>query len=285
TSKFDLTLSGIEIGGQLIFSFGYCTKLFHKTTISKFADYFQAITAAVANEPGGKLAGFEIISPEEKKRVLYQYNTAETGYPKAKTIHKLFAEQVKRTPDQIALIGQIPKGVAPPAYKEGTGGLAPLYITYYITYRELNEKADRLAHALKGKGVRPDTIVGIMTERSIYMVTGLLAILKSGGAYLPIDPGYPEERISYMLADSGVRILLTDLAKGMMYEKSIVRIPDAINRVPTMTSRAAVVPTMTSHHLCYVIYTSGTTGKPKGVLVEHRGLVNFITWRLSAYRH
>ncbi|MCP5049070.1 MAG: amino acid adenylation domain-containing protein, partial [bacterium] len=143
-------------------------------------------------------------------------------------------------------------------------------------------KSNQLVLHLLEKGVPPDTIVGIMVERAVEMIIGMMGILKAGGAYLPIDPDCPQERINYMLNDSGTQILLTDSSNGITYEKSIVCVPDAIN---LLRCRAAAVPTMThspppthllTHsptHLCYIIYTSGSTGKPKGVLVEHRHVV------------
>ncbi|MCP5047585.1 MAG: AMP-binding protein, partial [bacterium] len=145
----------------------------------------------------------------------------------------------------------------------------------HITYKELNEKSNSLAYTLQEKGVGPDTIVGIMIERSVEMIIGILGILKAGGAYLPIDTDYPGDRIDFMLKDSGSQVLLTDSANGMTYEKNIVCIPDAINRVPTMTITYPQ-PATRNPQLAYVIYTSGTTGKPKGVLVEHRNIVGLM---------
>jgi non-ribosomal peptide synthetase component F len=144
------------------------------------------------------------------------FNDIGPGFPTDKAIHRLFEEQVERTPDQIALIGKNPESESPaghlygnPKHSEGTRGLAPLSVPASITYRQLNENANQLAHLLIEKGVGSDTIVGIMVDRSIEMIIGIFGILKAGGAYLPIDPEYPEKRIKYMLEDSGAKVLLT----------------------------------------------------------------------------
>ncbi|UCH96901.1 MAG: non-ribosomal peptide synthetase, partial [Candidatus Aminicenantes bacterium] len=155
---------------------------------------------------------------------------------------------------------------------KGTRGLAPLY----ITYRELNKRSDQLSLHLKEKGVKPDTIVGLMVKRTVEMIIGILGILKAGGAYLPIDPGFPAERINYMLADSSAKILVTtqDLTKKVEFEKAIIYLSDALNRVPTPYHLN--LPTAPANCLAYVIYTSGSTGKPKGVMIHHQAVHNFI---------
>jgi amino acid adenylation domain-containing protein len=254
-SKFDLTLTASVARKNISFAVGYCTKLFKKETIQRMTGFFKKIVSFVTREPEKKLGEIDILSDEDKQRILYDFNDTEVGYPLEKTLHELFAGQVPRTPDYIAVLG------AHELHEEGTGGLAPLPIPGSITYRELNEKSNQLAHILQSKGVGPDTIVGIMTERSLEMIIGIMGILKAGGAYLPIDPDYPEERKQYMLKDSGAKILLT------RREIAGVSSPEAFNNSPKG-----------SPSLAYVIYTSGSTGRPKGVLVEHRSAVNVVTW-------
>ena len=148
------------------------------------------------NKPEQNIFELEILSEYEKHQILYEFNNTSTDYPKDKTIHQLFEEQVERTPDNIALIGSVGQ-----------------HLTFgtYMTYKKLNERSNQWAHLLREQGVKPDDIVGIKMERSGDMIAGILGILKAGGAYLPIEPDLPEERISYMLADSSAKTLLTGL--------------------------------------------------------------------------
>ncbi|UCH96475.1 MAG: amino acid adenylation domain-containing protein, partial [Candidatus Aminicenantes bacterium] len=219
----------------------------------------QVINQVIAN-PNEDVHRLDIITREEKHRILVDFNQTEAAYPKDKTIHGLFAEQVERTPDNIALKGLVnPKSKIQNSKQEGTGGLAPLPDLVSITYRELNKKSDQLAYLLKVKGVQPDTIVGIIVERSVEMIVGILAILKAGGAYLPIDPHYPEERINYILQDSSAKILLTG------QEIADFSSPSHLHLSPAPATS-----------LAYIIYTSGTTGKPKGVMILHRNVVRLM---------
>ncbi|MGD2089148.1 MAG: non-ribosomal peptide synthetase [Candidatus Aminicenantes bacterium] len=195
----------------------------------------------------------DIVSREEKNQLLYEFNDTWAEYPNDKTIHELAAEQVERTPDNIALVG-----VHETHEKiEGTRGLAPLPDPGSITYRELEEKSTQLARYLRSKGVKPGTIAAIMLERSVEMMIGILGILKAGAAYLPIDPDSPGKRTAYLLDDSNAEILL----KGNDF---------------TGTSSHPDLQPGPGASLAYVTYTSGSTGKPKGVMIEHRSLVNFI---------
>ncbi len=260
TAKFDLTLTCFEGEEKLFCSFEYCTKLFKKDTIERFIDYFQQILSAVLENPNQKIYRIEIIIPEEKQRILHDFNDTVALYPNNKNLPQLFEEQVERIPDHIALIGHNSRS-------EGTRGLAPLPDFVSITYRELNNRSHRLACILSVKGVSADTIVGIMAERSIEMIVGIFGILETGGAYLPIDPGYPRDRIEYMLKDSGAEILLKD---------------NDLTTLPPST----LLPFYPSSplNLAYIIYTSGTTGKPRGVMVEHSAVMNRLYWDRDKYR-
>ncbi|UCH96977.1 MAG: AMP-binding protein, partial [Candidatus Aminicenantes bacterium] len=189
TSKFDLTLTAVEVEEKLVFCFEYSTKLFKRETIEQFIIYFKNIVRSIVENKNRRISNLEILTEEEKKRILFDFNDTEREYPKDKTIHQLFEEQVERTPDNIALHGLMI------TWRHGEVGA--------ITYKELNEKSKRLGGVLIEKGAQPDTIVGIMMERSVEMIAGIMGILKAGGAYLPIDPQYPQERINYMLKDSG----------------------------------------------------------------------------------
>ncbi|UCH96903.1 MAG: amino acid adenylation domain-containing protein, partial [Candidatus Aminicenantes bacterium] len=256
-SKFDLTLSVEEYKEKLILQVEYRIKLFKQETIQRFIGYFRKILSCLQADAGQKISQVEIISDEEKEQILYRFNTIEPGYFADRTIHQLFAEQVERTPDHMALIG-------PNSKQKGTRGLAPLY----ITYKELNKKSNQSACILQAKGVQADTIVGIMMERSIEMIVGILGILKAGGAYLPIDPDYPQERINYMLSDSRSKILLTS------HEKIVdCQLYSPLER-GAPKGRGVSKP---AENLAYIIYTSGTTGKPKGALIRHRNVVRLMS--------
>jgi len=256
TAKFDITLGAVERDGVLFFSFQYCTKLFKKETIERFIVYFKKIVAIIVKEPGIKLSEIEIISAEEKNRILNDFNRTEAEYPKDKTIPQWFEAQVERTPDNIAVTG-LPV-------------LAIHETPLQITYKELNERSGQLAYELQTKNVSPDTIAGIMVERSVEMITGIMGILKSGGAYLPIAPGYPPDRIDYMVKDSGAKILLT--------QKEIVDLssPKAPGIVPKGTPAHPRPSPASPTSLAYIIYTSGSTGRPKGVMVKHGNLANLV---------
>jgi amino acid adenylation domain-containing protein len=249
TSKFDITLEAYEFAaaGQVFFSIEYSTRLFKPETIERFIGHFQVLLSSVLADAGRKLRLLEIMSEEEKQRVLYDFNDTAADFPLDKTIHRLFAQQAERTPDGAAVVGQ------------GT-----------LTYRELDRQSDQLAYLLREKGIGPDTVAAIMMGRSIEMITGLLGILKAGGAYLPIDPEYPQERIDYILRDSNAGVLLTldellDVSKGKG------------------KGTACCALTISSTNLAYIIYTSGTTGRPKGTLMEHRSLVNLCYWHNRYY--
>jgi amino acid adenylation domain-containing protein/non-ribosomal peptide synthase protein (TIGR01720 family) len=211
------------------------------------------------------------LSDEEKKQLLKDFNATESPYPRDKTIHQLFEEQVERAGHKIALVGY--------SCHVGTNGrfIASGTRTPYvnITYRELNEKSNQLAHILRGKGVEPDQVVAVLADRSTEMIAAIIAILKAGGAYLPLDAQYPINRINYMLADSGTRILLTSphLVEGKALEVEILDLEESdLSRVETVNPGSLSQP----YHLLHLLYTSGSTGRPKGVMLEHRSVVNFI---------
>jgi amino acid adenylation domain-containing protein len=250
-AKFDVTLLGYEAGQTLIFTIEYSTRLFNPETIRRFIDYLLNLVRQVCSHPGIRISEIDMLTEEEKHRLVCEFNDTAAPYPEDRTIHDLFEEQVEKTPDSVAVIGK------------GHGCMAAwLHGNISISFIELNEKADRLAYLLGEKGVLADDIVGIKATRSIEMIIGILGILKAGGAYLPIDPEYPQERINYMLKDSGAKLLIT---------ASNLEVPD-FSLLPATGSRQPATS------LAYIIYTSGTTGQPKGVAVEHRSLVNLCSW-------
>ncbi|HLP57308.1 MAG TPA: condensation domain-containing protein, partial [Candidatus Deferrimicrobium sp.] len=278
-SKFDLEITASEKEHGVKISFGYCTKLFKEETVKRFMIYFHQIVTRVLEEPGIKIGKIELITGEEKNRILYDFNNTTAQYPKSKTIHELFSEQVLKTPDRIAVV----------------------FSSIQITYRELDEISNGLAWLLMEKGVSPGTIVGIMSERSVEMITGIISILKSGGAYLPIDPSYPRQRIGYMLEDSNAKVLIINksetnpndqnlnnqnknLYPGDIFVLNFEHLNlNSLRRCPRRVFHHSSFSIHHSSRLAYIIYTSGSTGKPKGVMVEHRSLVNLCCWHNVFY--
>ena len=312
-AKFDLMLQCYEIDDSLSCSFEYCTRLFRKETIERFAAYFQKVVSGVVTGPEEKISTIEIISSEEKERLLLDFNSTGADYPRHKTIQQLFQEQAERLPDQISLIGTVnpgsaartsrsegTRGLAPLSVSERTKELAPLSVLMSITYKELHEKATRLSQVLKEQGITADSVVGIMVPHDIRLIIGIMGILTAGGAYLPIDPNIPAGRVYYILKDSKARVLVTTpklQVKVKTEDEENSRKPQGLSlqfiKVETDHSFAfePLPSTLTSTSTCrvnpanlaYVIYTSGSTGRPKGVAVEHSQLVNFIYHMYNRY--
>ncbi|MCP4151460.1 MAG: amino acid adenylation domain-containing protein, partial [bacterium] len=260
TSKFDMTLSVFETGERLYFHFEYCTKLFKKETIKRFIIYFKTILQLTSNEYDQEISGIEIITGEEKKQILYEFNDTTAEYPETKTIHRLFEEQAARTPGNIALTADSMQGKV-----------------NALTFGELNKKTHQLALKLRVKGIAVGSIVALMVEPALEMIIGIIAILKAGGTYLPMNPETPPARITYMLTDSNAQLVLTRYHQGatINFENKVIDIGDpGIYQGETTTLEKAAAP----NDYVYLIYTSGTTGKPKGVPVKHRNLVNYVTW-------
>ena len=264
----------------------YNTLLYEQTTVERIALHFNNVLHQVLLDVNISIGDVDMLSGEEKKKLLIDFNDTEADFPKDKTIHRIFEEQVEKTPDHIAVIGMEHGAWSMEKYLEGTRGLAPLN----ITYRELNKKSNRLAHLLQEKGVKRDTIAAIMVERSLEMIIGLMGILKAGGTYLPIDPESPPNRILLMLAESRAGILLTQTTALPGYSgKDSLNFPGQIIMLDdpgkTSTGKPAGNPEHLdqSKDLVYVIFTSGSTGKPRGVMIEHASLVNRLNWMQKKY--
>jgi amino acid adenylation domain-containing protein len=219
--------------------------------------YYDAILKAMATEPDSRHEGRSFLSDKEQRRMLREWNETATDYPRHQCIHQIFEEQVERAPEAIAVV----------------------FGEEELSYRELNLRANRLAHQLRKLGVGPDKLVGVYLERSAQMIVGLLGILKAGGAYLPLDLDYPEQRIALMLDDAAVHVVLTraELAK---------RLPDCGAHILCLDGEAGAAVEddaaenpfnrTTAENLAYVIYTSGSTGKPKGIEIPHRAVNRLI---------
>ena len=261
TAKFDLLLSMVEESGELRGELKYNADLFNPDTILRMAGHLKSLLGGITANPEARLSELPLLTAEERRQLLVEWNETRTEYPGDKCIHQLFEEQVERTPDAMALI----------------------FENQQLTYRELNTRANQLAHHLQKLGVGPEALVGLFVDRSLNMVVGLLGILKAGGAYVPLDPGYPQERLAFMLEDAHVTVLLTqahlraalpaNAPHAVCLDTDWEMIADEVETNP---------PTIVAgDNLAYMIYTSGSTGRPKGVQVLHRAVVNF----LSSMRH
>jgi amino acid adenylation domain-containing protein len=267
SAKFDLTLFMADRGAELSATLEYNTDLFNANTITRMLGHLQILLEDIAANPDLPISNLSLLTPLERDRLLIDWQQQPCSLPYS-TLHQWFEAQVEQTPDAIAVV----------------------YQDESLTYRDLNQRANQLAHYLRSIGVKPEVLVGICTERSPAMVVGLFGILKAGGAYVPLDPTYPQERLMFMLRDSQSPVLVTQ-------QRLINTIPSAILDIPQLTlvcldsdwQMIAHEPsdnpdhTTTADHLAYVIYTSGSTGKPKGAMIQHRGLVNYLNWCIQAY--
>ncbi|MFN7096430.1 MAG: amino acid adenylation domain-containing protein, partial [Gammaproteobacteria bacterium] len=258
SSLFDLTLELRETQEGFFAKIEYSTDLFYRDTIERIAEHFKELLHNIVHNPKQKISHLSLLSLQEKQRVLVEWNQTAAEYPTDKTIQQLFEEQVEKTPHQVAIV-----------FGEQT-----------LNYFDLNQKANQLAHYLLEHGVLPDTLVGVCIERSLELVIGLLAILKTGAAYVPLEPSHPSGRLQYMLTDIRATVLLTQeelIHKfGNHSIKDIFIFNEHWQEKITNYSVSNPLSSAMSSNLAYVIYTSGSTGLPKGVMISHRNVVNVL---------
>ncbi|MFC5743626.1 non-ribosomal peptide synthetase [Dyella tabacisoli] len=256
TAKSDLYLAMYEATDGLRGTFEYATDLFDHGTLLRWQRHLTVLMEAIVSDPLCPLAGLPLLSDPERLQLLDAWNATGRDYPRELRIHDLLSMQAQRTPHAIAL-----------AYERDE-----------LTYAELDRRANQLAHHLQALGAGPEKIVGLCVERSFDMVIGLFGILKAGAAYLPLDESYPEERLTYMLDDAKVTLVVSQekLAPPLQRPGRIVVCLDSDRAAIVALPQNAPVSDVRPDHLAYVIYTSGSTGRPKGVLVQHAGLCNFI---------
>ncbi|KAK3806970.1 MAG: Non-ribosomal peptide synthetase module [Benniella sp.] len=259
-AKFDITLELYESETEFTGSLSYSTALFDRETMERHVGYLCTLLQAMAVDVDRPITSVNLLSQLERNLVLGESNGKQQDYPTDLCIHHLFEQQVQHAPQTTALVlsGQS------------------------LTYSELNERANRLAHHLIGLGVQPDNLVAICVERSFAMIIGVLGILKAGGAYVPLDPAYASDRLRDILADAAPSIVIADesgrraLGERVLSSLTVVN-PDsvvALDKSKSDFSHNPQVQDLTASNLAYVIFTSGSTGKPKGVMIEHRGVVN-----------
>ena len=259
TTKFDLTLSFVEADQELLLTLEYSTDLFEAPTVKRMLGHLHTLLASAANNPGSQISELPLLSPEERREVLVEFNDAaiRESVP-ALSLHQLFETQAAKTPPAIALVFGAEK----------------------LSYAQLNQRANRLARYLQELGVGPEVLAGICLERGIDLIVAVLAVLKAGGAYVPLDPDYPQDRLTFMLADSRPAVLLTthsiENKIGQIRPTGPIRLIrlDTDAHLFSTFSGENVVNELRPDNPAYVIYTSGSTGQPKGVVVTHRGLGN-----------
>ncbi|VUD63690.1 unnamed protein product [Burkholderia pseudomallei] len=272
TAQFELTLSLREAGDDIVGHLNYASALFDESTVRRYVTYWcrllEGMTAGPANV---SVARLPLLDEAERKQVVYEWNATERDYPIEQCIHQLFEAQVDRKPEAIALT----------------------FDGQRLGYAELNARANRLAHYLQERGVGPDRLVALCAERGIEMVVGLLAILKAGGAYVPLDPSHPPERLRRMLDDTNpVAVLVDDIGADALasFESHVAARSPRVHLSRDIAQWRACSPANPStpreraaRRLAYVIYTSGSSGEPKGVMNEHRGVVNRLWWMQQTY--
>ena len=257
-TNYPLTLNVDDLGD------GYAFTALAQVDAQRFCGYMHnalsALVEALEQAPRQAINRLSILGPEERQQLLVRFNATEVNYNLDQTLHGMFEAQVLRTPHAVAV-------------KAGE---------QQLSYQQLNEHANRLAHHLRERGVQPDSRVGICLERGLDMVIGLFAILKAGGGYVPLDPAYPQERIAYMLQDSAPVVVLAQAAtRALLGDVTVIDLDHSTwHQQPCVNPQVAG---LTARHTAYVIYTSGSTGQPKGVINEHAGVVNRLLWMQDAY--
>jgi non-ribosomal peptide synthetase component F len=233
----------------------YATDLFDASTVERLSEHLVRLLEGVVACPESRISRLPLLGEAERERLLVRWNDTARDYPQ-RCVHELFSEHAARTPDAVAVI-----------FEEQS-----------LSYAELEARSNQLAHHLVSLGVGPEVIVGLCVERSIEMVIGLLGILKAGGAYLPLDPSYPPERLSYLLNDAGVSVLLIESSVADALPAHWARVIQLDTDWPLIVHHSSEAPQGRAHadNLAYVIYTSGSTGKPKGVSVVHRNIARLV---------
>jgi amino acid adenylation domain-containing protein len=262
-SKFDLTFIMMETDEGLKGFCHYRKDLFDAVTIERLVNHFNVLLENFAANPAQSLNEAQLLDETERQQLLVEWNDTQSPYSRASSVHQLFEAQAARQPDAVAVA----------------------YADEQITYAELNRRANQLAHYLRQLGVGPETLVGILTERSIEWVVGLLAIFKAGGAHLSLDLAYPKERLMYMMEDAGSSLLLTQ--EGFVDEdiRAKVRVVclESDRQLIESLSEQNPVHQVLAENAAYIVYTSGSTGRPKGVVNTHGSLLNLITWHQRAF--
>ncbi|WP_179957672.1 non-ribosomal peptide synthetase [Exilibacterium tricleocarpae] len=268
TVEHDLCVDVYEKTDGLHIFWRYGTALFEASTIEKMALHFAVLLKGVVDTPQAAISTLPVMTPLERQRLLVDWNATKRDFQETRCVQELFEDCVKSDPSAVAVV----------------------FADTQLTYEALNKEANQLAHYLLEQGVKPDDLVGLCVERSPETVIGILGILKSGAAYVPLDPGHPEARIQYQLNDSGVEIVLTEshlLSELPLGDRRVLVLDGHLRRAILAHYSTGNPPVrklgLTPSHLAYVIYTSGSTGRPKGVMLQHSGLCNLVAWQARYY--
>lgn len=254
-AQFDLTVVVAEVEGTLRVSFEYNTDLFNAPTIARMLSHYATLLKSIVANPARRVSDLPLLTEHEQRQVLREWNATGRDYEREAGIHTLFETQANKSPDAVAVI---------------SGGQR-------LSYADLNCRANQLAHLLQASGVGPETPVGVCMERGLEMIIGLLAVMKAGGAFVPLDPTYPKERLALVIEDSGTALLLTQrrLQSSLPNRSARIICLDSDREQIAELSDLSPQSGVTYDNIAYVLYTSGSTGKPKGVMVTHRSVVNF----------
>ncbi|MDQ2835884.1 MAG: amino acid adenylation domain-containing protein [Actinomycetota bacterium] len=251
---------------QLLLEITFDRSSFESQRIERLAGHLRTLLSELATDPNNLLGELQILTADERQLIVSDWNDTTTEYPSDRCIHELFEDQVRRAPDALAVTGI-----------DGS----------QLSYRQLNERANQLAHRLRELGAGPERTVGICATASVEALVGLLGILKSGAGYVPLDPGHPPQRLAFMLEDTAAILVVSEPAGIKVlpprYTGDRLLLLDADNPVTASMARTNPEPLAGPANLAYVMYTSGSTGKPKGVLVHHQGLVNYLWWAIEGY--
>ena len=256
--RFKLKLSCVQRSGLLVAELHYDSSFFWAEDVDRLAQEFRTLLESACANPESPIADLDIVSPNEQRQLLVEFNDRRTDCSKSKCVHELFAERARQQPENVALVFQNRR----------------------LTYAQLEARANQLAYHLQGLGVGPEVPVAICMDRSLEMVVGILGILKAGGAYVPLDPEYPKERVAYAIDDVHAQVLLTQKTLRDSMPELGIEVVCVDSDWETIARHGENTPhaNATAQNLAYVIYTSGSTGRPKGVMVEHGGLTNAISW-------
>ncbi|MBP5974473.1 amino acid adenylation domain-containing protein [Brasilonema sp. CT11] len=263
--QFDLSLEMAEASSSIIGVIKYNTDLFNKEMIARMVGHFQTLLKGIVTNPELPVSQLPLLTEDERHQLLVEWNQTAADYSQDKCIHQLFEEQVELTPSAVAVE----------------------FGNEQLTYQQLNERANQLAHYLQSLGVEPEVFVGLSVERSLEMAISVLAILKAGGAYVPLDPAYPQQRLAFMLEDTRSKVLLTQQKLRSLFPESVADVvcldqqSEIIAQQPSTNPKSPVGLS----NLLYVIYTSGSTGQPKGITLSHQALGNLIHWHLETMEH
>jgi amino acid adenylation domain-containing protein len=262
--RFKLKLCCIERGASLLLELRYDSARFLEPDVRRLIAEFHTLLRSALHDPEASLDALKIVSPEERRQVLVQFNDTKVEYPLEKCLHEWFEQQAERTPENTAVV----------------------FAGETLTYRELNRRANQLAHYLRALKVGPETLAAVCAERSLEMIIGLLGILKAGGAYVPLDPTYPQERLSFMLEDAQATVLLTQqrlVANLPPHGAQIISLDSDWPDIAASASTENPSVEVNVQNPAYVIYTSGSTGTPKGAMNTHLGICNRLLWMQLAY--